>query len=101
MHVVYLENKIVFRRKPLKQKNANNTTFERMDLDEIPEHIPESKGRISSSFRNVLILYSATMVMVLARSVDFVLFIRMAKKMTNYEYILADVLLPVGFMCSM
>jgi drug/metabolite transporter (DMT)-like permease len=70
-----------------------------MDLDEIPDHIPENKGKISNTLRNALILYSATVVMVLARSIDFVLFIRMAKKMTNYEYILADVLLPVGFMC--
>lgn len=38
-----------------------------------------------SKFKESILLYVATVVMVLARSVDFVLYVRMTKKMRNYE----------------
>jgi hypothetical protein len=70
---------------------------ETMDLEDVE---PEVKQNKLAQYSAPIILYSATLVMVLARSVDFVLYIRMATKMVNYEYILADILLSVGFMMS-
>lgn len=48
-----------------------------------------------SKVKESILLYVATVVMVLARSVDFVLYVRMTKKMRNYEYVLLLLLLIV------
>lgn len=67
-----------------------------MDLEEIPSDTKQEKK--ASPARDAAILFSCTVIMVLARSVDFVLYVRMATKMRNYTYILADILLSIGFM---
>lgn len=66
-----------------------------MSEDSGPQVEDES---ILKKYGAAIVLYSVTVIMVLARSIDFVLYIRMAKKMANYEYILADILLSIGFM---
>ena len=66
-----------------------------MDLDELPQQEEKIKP---NPVKEGLILFSCTVIMVLARSIDFVLYVRMATKMRNYTYILADILLSVGFM---
>ena len=65
------------------------------------DEVPKVNETTLQKYGGAIILYSITVVMVLARSIDFVLYIRMATKMANYEYILADILLSIGFMMGM
>ncbi|KAL9658109.1 hypothetical protein ABK040_013022 [Willaertia magna] len=63
------------------------------NIDDNNNENADKKKKITDS----VILYAVTVIMVLARSIDFVLFVRMTKKMKNYEYMLADVFLSLGF----
>ncbi|KAG2394201.1 hypothetical protein C9374_003965 [Naegleria lovaniensis] len=72
------------------------TQFQNDDAN-LTEMTQEETKSKQSKVKESILLYVATVVMVLARSVDFVLYVRMTKKMRNYEYMLADVFLSLGF----
>ncbi len=96
---ISLGDKIKKKKQPHKRKisttpNNNN----KMDLDELP---PPKEEKKSSPVGEAIFLLICTFIMVSTRSIDFVLYVRMATKMRNYTYILADILLSLGFIFGM
>ena len=69
-----------------------------MDLDELP---PPKEEKKPNPVGEAIFLLICTFIMVSTRSIDFVLYVRMATKMRNYTYILADILLSLGFIFGM
>ena len=59
-------------------------TVERDEIDSDQTSLAEEQNK-PQSWKALIVLYLVTLIMVLARSVDFVLYIRMAHKMVNYE----------------
>ncbi|KAL0486436.1 hypothetical protein AKO1_012015 [Acrasis kona] len=66
------------------QPNVNDPLIN--NYHEPPVDTMEEEQNAPQTTKALIILYAITLVMVLTRSIDFVLYVRMSKKMVNYEW---------------